>query len=489
MEVPHVQISLRNVLFFVAIVALNCAAYRTLYRMVENVSNAGPLWHVTGNVVIGALPLFNVGFIGTVVYVARGIRSRRRGSGGNPRFGPTGITFFSLHFLALGFVITALMPDLIEVCVETLAPANEFDWKAVVDRYPTAFSGFFIKCASLAALISGLPFVLSWIGHRLARRCAATVSPFRFGLMTCLVSLGFASVAVAIWLRPRPFAEERDVDLLFQVVDKDSGRPIGAAVLRMTDPFDQTSTPMKTIADADGRAQLAGRFQAVGERIAWRTFGSFSSWGRWLEISAPEYQTVQIPLTEVLGPDVSLENPGARKVRLIRGKTPGNLFRDLAGHYSTSIHVVGIDFQIEQDGRFIFTVSGCMPPADREFGYLKRNNREIELVPALRAGQALHPLLPSRLQAIPWGDRLFLSTTDDQTLESFCTAGLSLKPTMNTDYTGVYRRDSDLGKPLTGLPKLPLKVWLKFLLDEMGLRTEDGGALPAIAALFKRDHR
>src|SRR5580658_603314 len=99
MGLPHVQVSLRNVLLFVAIVALNCAAYRALYRVVESVPDAGRLSPVTRNVVIGAIPLLDVALIGTLVSVARGIRTRRRGSGGNPRFGPVGITFFSLHFL------------------------------------------------------------------------------------------------------------------------------------------------------------------------------------------------------------------------------------------------------------------------------------------------------------------------------------------------------------------------------------------------------
>ena len=72
--------------------------------------------------------------------------------------------------------------------------------------------------------------------------------------MTCLVSLGFAGVALAIAVTPQPFVDEQEVELDFQVVDKDSGQPIGAAFLRMTDPFNSNAIPPRALTGADGRA-------------------------------------------------------------------------------------------------------------------------------------------------------------------------------------------------------------------------------------------
>jgi hypothetical protein len=449
MGLPRIQISLRKGLFFVGVVALNCAAYRALYQMLEAEPNAEPLSLVSSKAALGALPLLNVALIGASIYLARRIQSRRRGCEANSRLRPAAMTYFSLHFLALGFVVITLMPELTKVYLETLSPGDGYDWKAVVDRYPSACSGFSIKCLILAVLVSGLPLLLSWIGHRLAARCAARLSPLRFGIMTCLISLGFAIVAMTIWLKPRPFAEERDVEFVLQIVDNDSGQALGAAVVRMTDPFDKYWRPMRIVADAAGRVQLTDHFQAVGERIAWRTIGLFLLWGRWLEVSGPEYQTMQLPLSEVLGAQVSLEGPCIQKVRLIKGKSPENPFRDLAGSFSSMTGRCGggSSLEIEPDGRFIFTGTSSCTERVHEFGYLKRKDREIQLIPAARPGQAHHPWLPLNLQVIPQDNRLFLSSTDDETLRTFSAAVLDPQLGTTVLEPGIYQRDSDRRKP------------------------------------------
>ena len=120
--------------------------------------------------------------------------------------------------------------------------------------------------------------------------------------------------------------------------------------------------------------------------------GVFSPWGRWLEISAVDYQTVRIPLPEVMGPHTDLESSRVRKVGLTQGQTPENSFRDIAGSYQTALNAAFEDcgFEIEPDGRFAWSVWGNSS-RPQEYGYLKQNEGEIELVPIPHPGKEIHP--------------------------------------------------------------------------------------------------
>ena len=55
-------------------------------------------------------------------------------------------------------------------------------------------------------------------------------------------------------LTPIEFAEEQDIPLDFQVVDKESGRPLAGAFLRISDSFNEEWTTPMTFAGPDGRA-------------------------------------------------------------------------------------------------------------------------------------------------------------------------------------------------------------------------------------------
>jgi hypothetical protein len=304
--------------------------------------------------------------------------------------------------------------------------------------------------------------------------------------MTCLVSLGFASAALAIGLTPQPLEDEQEIDLDFQVVDRATGRPIAGAFLCMTDPFfpDPTSTPPRALTDTDGRARLPGRFIVRGERNAFVTQGVFSPWGRWLEISAANHRTRRFPLTEVLGPFADPAGPGLGKVALDTDETPENSFRELAGIFTDGGGFGGRWFKIEPDGRFAYCSWGCTYEY-REYGYLKRHSREIELVPIPHPGEETYPTMTLRYRTIEWGDRLYLSVADERELQGFCQKALiPNRPWHSLGGYGSYLRESDRDKPQTGLPRLPPEVWVRFLASELSLNNEEGSLRLALDSLL-----
>jgi hypothetical protein len=224
--------------------------------------------------------------------------------------------------LIVAGLVGSLMPDLVVRYLESFAPVMDCALKAwgfFFSRYGDFRPWIVLGCLIASVFISGPLLLLTWIGQMLAKRCAATLPRYRLRIMTSLVSLAFACVALAICATPQSFAKERDVHLSFDIVDKDSGGPLSAAFLRITDPFDRTSSPPRALTGLDGHLQVLTRVEAVGEGNAFRSMGEFSSWGRWLEISAMNYQTAHIPLSAVLGPRPDLENPRARAIRLTKG--------------------------------------------------------------------------------------------------------------------------------------------------------------------------
>ena len=51
--------------------------------------------------------------------------------------------------------------------------------------------------------------------------------------MTGAVSLGFALVALSIWVTPRRIDDHQDVELGFRVIEEGSGRPVHAVRANM----------------------------------------------------------------------------------------------------------------------------------------------------------------------------------------------------------------------------------------------------------------
>lgn len=490
-----VRFTVGKLLFAVGVVAVNLGALRLLGKMVEDVHGTNPLSILPRGFIVGFLPLLNVSLIGTMLVAAKQLRRFRRRHVAAPRPSTAGGTFFSLQLLVLAGFASVFMPDAIGNYLEWLDPVRDYaeaGWSACFEMYGDAFPWVVLESLILGVFLSGPLLFLAWLGRWLARRSAGTLPRGRFLALTGLVSLGFAGVDLAIGVTPQMFAEEMEVPLDFRVIDEESGQPLAAAFLCLTDPFltDPTASPPRALTDRDGRARLSDRFEADGAWNMFWTLGVYSPWGRWLEVSAANHQTVRIPLSEVLGPIADLDQPARGTVSLSRGKTPEDSYRDLAGTYTTaSTGFSGNRFEIKPDGRFTWSAWSCMYDM-QEYGYLKRRGDEIELVPTPHPGTEVHPLMTFKFRAIRWGDRLYLSTTGPHDLGRFCRAALNPNRRANSrDTYGGYLRDSDLDKPQTGFPGLPGQVWLTFVIEELSLQNESGSLRTALESIIPPDHR
>ena len=432
---------------------------------------------------VGVLPLVNVAVVGTWLLVVRRLRSRRPGRAPDTPSSWSGITYFSLHFAMLIGLISLFGPDerqSVQVVLDAATESAAHAWGTVLGEPGETVPWLIFDALLLGILVSGPPLLFSWVGGRLARRCDATLPRRRFQALTGLVSLGFAMAGLAIALTPQPIEEEREIAFDVQVIDQASGRPIAGAVLWVIDPFsndsidDQTAAPQTTLTDADGRARLHGRFDVRGDCNAFVTMGVFSPWGHWLEVAAADHQTRRISLTEVLGLCEDPRCPGLARVALDRGETPEDSFRDLAGIFTVGgAGFGGSCFNIEPDGRFAWLSWGCTFNL-REYGYLKRHDRAIELVPIPHPGQETHPAMALKYRVIAWGKRLYLSPDDAMILRGFCREALIPNhPSESADMFGSYLRVSDKDRPQTGLPRVPLDVWAGFLAVELSLDNKE----------------
>ena len=234
MHLPRVRLTVSKLLLAIAVIAVNCGVFRLGYEMFENALVGDELLSIQPFSFVGSLPLINVALIGTVLFAARSLRSFRGVNEANLRPSPAGVTYFSLHFLAILTVVTILHAGRDrKVYLESLSPLMDYaakGWSTVFSRFEDIFPWVVLGCLFFGVFISGPALLLSWIGGLLARRCAAILPRRRFQAMTCLVSLGFMIMALAVAVTPQPFADQQDVDLDFQVIDKDSGQPIGAAL-------------------------------------------------------------------------------------------------------------------------------------------------------------------------------------------------------------------------------------------------------------------
>jgi hypothetical protein len=487
MRLPRVRFTVGQLLFMVAVVAANFGVFRRFYQTdLYVVGRVSYRYLLAG---VGVLPLFNVALIGIWLYAARRLRSLRHGGAANPRSLLSGFAYFSLHFLMLVGLVSLFMPEAIDNVQGVLDEATEYateGWGAVFGEPGGTVPWVILDSLILGIIISGPLFVLSGIGQRLARHCATTLPRCRFQALTCLVSLGFSGIALTIALTPRPFAEDQEVAINFQVVDRDSRQPIPAAFLCMTNVFsyDPGSISPRSLTDAHGRARLTSRFEASGQRNAFQTMGDFSPWGRWLEVSAAGYRTLRIPLPEVLGPKLALDHPGLESVALVRGPTPEDSFREIAGVYFNGGGFGGSGFVIEPDGRFAWSGYGCTYD-HKEYGRLRRHGSEIELIPIPHPGEEIHPLMTWRFRAIAWGDRIYFASAEE--LPELCRAVLRADrpPVIHSPW--IYPRRSDGEKRPVGLPRLPLGVWVTFLLDELSLGNKEGGVRLALESLVARD--
>jgi hypothetical protein len=487
------RITVGQLLIAVVVLALNCGVLRHFHESVDSLHprrlyylGHAPRFESMELFLPRFLPLINLALTGILILAARRLGAARRSSEGESESTATwrGIVFFSLHFLALGAIIGLFLSGVTESRVHS--PEERIDPDSLWSRLEVFYSGKggeawrLFEILIVGFVFSGPFLLLSWIGGGLSRRCASTLPRRRFRVLTALVSLGFAMVALAIGLTPRSFDEEKSVPLDFLVVDKDTGRPIASAFVRMVDPiprgFGSEPIPLCDFTSAEGDASLTDSFVAVGQSNAFRTMGLFSPWGRWLEVSADRYQTLRVPLVDVVDPVADLENPPPARVELVKGRTARNSCDDLAGTYRSAFTGFGgSTFEIQPDGRFLWYSSGCMGIYGGEFGYVKRDKGEIELVIIPHPGHEPSWDRTTRWCVVEWDGHRYLSTTSQDELQMFCRTVLTPSHGLSCGYHHPgYLLMTDCEKRPTGFPRLSAKVWLGFLLDEIRLHNEDG---------------
>jgi hypothetical protein len=491
MRLPRLHLSLGTLLFAVAVVAANCWSFRRFYERMEYSTGQPNVFMPTE---VGVLPLVNIALIGTLLCATRRLRSLFRGGVANPCPSRSAVAFFSLHFLMLGGLACMFEPDAMSRYMQAFDPLVSLamrGWAAVIGQTKSQVPWIVFECSIYGLVISGPPLFLSWVGHVLARRCARALPRRRFQAMTCLVSLGFTSAALALCLTPQPFEDEQEVTLDFQVVDETSRRPITAAFVCLTHPFsfDSDPPPSRALTDRGGHARLRGRFVASGQRNAFQTMGIFSPWGRWLEVSAANHRTRRIPLTEILGSFADPVRPSVGTVNLVRGETPENPFRGVADSYSVGSGFGGCWIEIEPDGRFAWCEWGCTYRYE-EYGHVKLDGGDIELVSVAHPGREIHPSMNVKYRVVEWGKCRYFCEADEPVLRDFCRQALTPNrpPSSDTAYR-ILSRVSDRAKPQAGLPRLPLKVWARFLIDEMSLNNEKGNLRLSLDSLIPQNPR
>jgi hypothetical protein len=485
MRLSRIRFTLQTFMFAVALIAANfyCLAY-FYHAGGQGIQGYSARWERVIvnqglNVAVGLLPVFNVALCGSWVCVKRRVPSFRYGRAYAGRSSFWGITFFSVQFLVLFGLAGLLMPDEYQTALKLVGAVARYvsvTWQAVLDERMGRVLRVFVKAAFLGLLVSGPPLLLTWIGQALTTRALTTLPRYRFQAIVCLVSIGFASADLAIALTLHPFEEAQVVALEFRVVDKSTGCPICAAAVRVTDAFlnDSTANSRKALTDAHGYARLSDKFKVHGQQNAFTTLGVFSPWGRWLEISAPDYATIRVPLVSVLGSLGDPARPGGGTLALSHGRMLDETLCDLEGEYSVLNPFSSCSFRIEPDGRFTWRHIDCWID-NREFGHVKRRGREIEFKPIPNPDEQAHAAVTELYHMIEWKNHLYLVAADERSLAEFCRH--TLFPDREVTSFLIYKRDVDLPyreQPQTPLPRLPLNVWVSFVLDELSLNNAEG---------------
>ncbi len=504
MRLPCIRFTMGALLVLVAVAGLNCWAVP--HFNMTPVHIMGPAWHRVMPLGIGVLPLVNVVVIGALVLAIRRGRSVRRGVA--TAEGPSllaGATFFGLNIVLLGSLVVSLPelnhPGFSWPIVDAVRDRAVRCWAAVAGPPGDSIAWIVFDCALLGVVVSGPPLLVSWLGGLLARRYAATVPRGRFLATAGLVELGFVAAGLSILLTPSPFAGALEVPLEVRVVDEETGKPVRGAFVAVANDFDLVSdliaygvfdiedaegAPPRAFTDADGRARLTEKLVGVGERNAFQTHAAVSPWGRWLAISAEGYRTRRIALPEVLGADVDPDRPVAGAVKLARGEEDVGPFRDSEGvYYEDGGGFGGALFVITRDGRFAWRAWGCVPPDEREYGYARHRGDEIELVPIPHPGSDMDSMTTSRFRTVAWGRRLYLSDASDDALQAFCRMALIPdRPPPEDDAGGYFLlRYSDSDVPREGLPRVPLRIWAKFLAGELNPGNKQGSLRLALDSL------
>jgi hypothetical protein len=314
-----------------------------------------------------------------------------------------------------------------------------------------------------------------------------------------------ASMAVAA--SPVPNCE-RNLELTFQVVDADSRNPIAGALVGVIYPhLDNLVRPSFGKTQADGSAHFSHTF-LVGEvsslvpdpkpfraeshffrgldwdRLQFRLFPiqcaftihAPNGWhhentrhvcygDRWLEISAPGYRHLAIPLTLYIGEIGNLDAPTPPPIRIEmhRGDSLAGSLTEWAGDYREMNSVRGARLRILADGRFAFFTHDW--ESDRpEYGYAGIDNDEFRFLPEKHHDYLTRfPHESQKFTAVAWGARHYIVETSG--LRAFCEQVHEGKvcDCHFGPMGGVYLRVGDEKVKPRGLPELPRK-WASFLI-------------------------
>jgi hypothetical protein len=257
----------------------------------------------------------------------------------------------------------------------------------------------------------------------------------------------FASMTLAA--SPVPNCE-RNLELTVQVVDADSRNPIAGALVEVIYPhLDELVRPSFGKTQADGAAHFSHTF-LVGEVSSlvpgpnpFRAEGHFfpglysdhlqfrlfvrqcsftihapKGWhyentrhvcygDRWLEISAPGYRHLAIPLTSYIGEigDLDAPTPPPIRVEVHRGDSRADSLIEWAGDYRELNSVRGARLRILADGRFAFFTRDWESNRP-EYGYAGIDNDEFIFLPEKhRDYHTRFPFGSQRYVPVTWGAR------------------------------------------------------------------------------------
>ncbi len=323
----------------------------------------------------------------------------------------------------------------------------------------------------------------------------------------CSAAAGLAAAAmfISLTLAASPVPKgERILELTFQVVDAESGNPVAGVRVGVIYPYpDELVRPSFGTTQADGSAHFSHLFLVGEVRSLVPDSASFLGDGhffrdllsgghhlslyacqsaftvrapkgwhyentrhvcygdRWLEVAAPGYRRLAIPLTLFIGEIGNLDapTPPRIKVELHRGDSPADSLDEWAGEYNGMNSVRYAKLRILADGRFAWT-AGSGDFKDEDFGYAAECDDEFKFLPEHR----VYAFKNDRFSPVTWGARRYIIELTG--LKAFCETVREGKVCdCHFGRIGsVYLRIGDEKVKPQGLPELPRK-WASFLLQ------------------------
>ena len=290
-----------------------------------------------------------------------------------------GAAFVGVHLVVFVWIFFAFTTELSRSYLSWSETGLEWaavGWAVAFGSPDDSVPWLVASCLILGVFLSGPPLVLMGVGGRspdaapdLARD--AVPSDGRAGLA------GVRDVGPCVAFRMDPFGEDQDVALEFRVVEQGTGRPIQAASVRIADALEvrHGEEEPNEVTDQDGIAGFLGRFPAEGVRNAFRTLGSFSPYGRWLESTRADRRALRSRSAPLSGWKWTWKVKGAIRATTRPGEATAGPFEDVAGDYSPArpnVYFCG-RLWLEPDGRFACPVNGghTLPV----YGFLRATGR------------------------------------------------------------------------------------------------------------------